>query len=145
MEYNRTSGFLTCVSTGGPASSVTWKKDSVDTNFSRSQTITDTESATYVNRLSLNQDPANVVGVHTCYVNNLRGTSETLSLQLRGEVNNVKNKDLQVTDPGEAIWVNPQANIIIKQICYERCIATFFCQNITVCHFNEKVCYFDVN
>ena len=83
MEYNRTSGFLTCVSTDGPASSVAWRRDNVDTNF--------------------NQDPANVVGVHTCYVNNLRGTSETLSLQLRGEANTVKNKDLQVTDPVEAL------------------------------------------
>ena len=113
MEYNRTSGFLTCVSTGGPASSVAWRRDNVDTNFSRSQTIADRESATYVNRLSLNQDPANVVGVHTCYVNNLRGTSETLSLQLRGEANNVKNKDLQVKDPREALWVNPLANNIL--------------------------------
>ncbi len=39
-----------------------------------------------------------------------------------------------------------QTTRTIVQICYERCIATLFCQNNTeVCHFNKKVCYFDVN
>ena len=33
-----------------------------------------------------------------------------------------------------------------RLICYEKCIATFFCQNnMEVCHFNRKVNYFDVN
>ena len=36
--------------------------------------------------------------------------------------------------------------MIEHRICYEKCIATFFCQNnMKVCHFNKKVSCFDVN
>ena len=75
---------LTCMSTGGPATTVTWMKDNqilqIDGRIYRQkQRIIHTSNATYENIL-YSDDAANLVGVLTCIVENARGRSEmTLS------------------------------------------------------------------
>ena len=78
---------LTCVSTGGPATTVMWMKDNqiLQTDgpiYRQEQRITDSDNATYENSVYA-ADAANLVGVFTCIVENARGMSK-MSLSTNG-------------------------------------------------------------
>ena len=78
MTYESGSQTLVCTSTGGPATSVTWSRDNtplvVDgTTYEHSQIITDTNTATYQNRLRIVSKSSSLSGSYTCYVANSRG------------------------------------------------------------------------
>ena len=80
LVYNPSTLTLTCTSTGGPATTVTWRKNGavveVDgTTYDQSQRVVDTRTATYDNVLS-SADIANFVGMFSCSVNNSRGGSD---------------------------------------------------------------------
>ena len=79
VTYERSSQTLVCNSTGGPATSVTWSRDDtplvVDgTTYEHSQIITDTDTATYQNRLRI-VHRSSQSHVYTCTVSNLWGNS----------------------------------------------------------------------
>ena len=66
---------LTCVSSGGPASSVNWTRNGValttgGADFTTSQTLVDTEQATYHNTLTASGQEL-LQGNFTCTVGNL--------------------------------------------------------------------------
>ena len=80
LLYNRSTLTLTCTSTGGPATTVTWRKNGaaveVDgTSYHQSQRVVNARTATYVSVLS-SADIANFVGNFTCRVNNSRVASD---------------------------------------------------------------------
>ena len=80
LVFNRSTLTLTCSSTGGPATTVTWRKNGavveVDgTTYHQSQRVVDTTTATYDNILS-SADIANFMGTFTCSVSNSRGGSD---------------------------------------------------------------------
>ena len=78
---------LTCVSTGGPATTVTWTRDgailSNDANYVFAKTVTDQLTATYNNVLTVTgREPGN----YTCSVANVRtAPPDTASLTVAGE------------------------------------------------------------
>ena len=78
---------LTCVSTGGPATTVTWTRDgtilSYDANHMFTKTVTNTLTATYNNTLTVTgREP----GSYTCSVANVRtAPPATASLNVAGE------------------------------------------------------------
>ncbi len=67
---------LTCISTGGPATTVTWERDGVqlmnDSPYSISQVVENTVQAVYSNRLSVT---GRLTGSYRCSVNNIRGST----------------------------------------------------------------------
>ena len=70
---------LTCVSSGGPATTVTWMKNNQiltidDKSYQQSQSLTNTALATYENILYFD-NATNLVGYFTCTVQNARGNS----------------------------------------------------------------------
>ena len=80
LLYNRSILTLTCTSTGGPATTVTWRKNGavveVDgTTYHQSQSVVDTRTATYENTLSSGV-AANFAGTFTCSVSNTRGNRD---------------------------------------------------------------------
>ena len=90
VQYNRSSHTITCTSTGGPATHVTWYKDDAQINmvsneggiYEHSQIITDTVSATYENRLRIVDKSSETAGTYTCEVRNPRGSrNESLYIQ----------------------------------------------------------------
>ena len=86
VVFNRSSTTLTCTSTGGSPTTVTWKKNGAPVNkslYEQSQRLVDAESATYENVL-FNDNVANFVGAFTCEVSNVRGTIEETE-ELNGE------------------------------------------------------------
>ena len=77
LLYNRSTVTLTCTSTGGPATTVTWRKNGavleVDgTIYHQSQRVVNARTATYENILVLIGEPDNVIGNYTCLVRNKR-------------------------------------------------------------------------
>ena len=83
--FDRNTTTLTCTSTGGPPTTVTWRKNGVlvnDSLYHQSQRVVNTESATYENVL-FNDDVANFVGMFTCEVSNVRGVAEE-TVELNG-------------------------------------------------------------
>ena len=86
LYYNASTGVLTCVSTGGPATEVEWWRNGVtETSFPISQMVSNTVTSTYANTLLLNGEPVTVIGNYSCAVTNTRGTTiATSHVELRG-------------------------------------------------------------
>ena len=70
---------LTCTSSGGPATHVTWRRNCVvlpnNAMYLQSQLVTQTQSATYQNSLVISDAVTERDGVYTCSVSNARGYS----------------------------------------------------------------------
>ena len=85
LLFDRNSTTLTCTSTGGPPTTVSWRKNGVAVDLSiyeQSQRLVDAESATYQSVL-FNDIVTNFVGTFTCEISNVRVTvpvQETLEL-----------------------------------------------------------------
>ena len=94
IEYDRTNQIITCTSTGGPATDVTWLKDNVTIRLSmesnedlyeHSQIIIDLTSAIYENRLRIVDKSSEAAGNYICEVTNSRGGMNG-SLYIQGNV-----------------------------------------------------------
>ena len=75
---------LTCTSTGGPASTVSWRRDgtmlSDNSTYCITSEVTDAETATYIHTLTV---IGRLVGEYLCNVSNIRtpsGSSKTLTV-----------------------------------------------------------------
>ena len=81
MVYDEESRSVRCISTGSPATVVSWMKDGViidepSTDYTLTQTITDRATSTYNNILTVNEGaPGGVTGTYTCTVTNDIGTA----------------------------------------------------------------------
>ena len=81
LRYDNQSRTLTCTSTGGPATTVTWRKDEVviTLNATHQQTkiVVDPVMSTYQTVLTIDPsvDQSDIVGSYNCTVENARGRS----------------------------------------------------------------------
>ena len=83
--------FLTCISIGGPATTVTWRKDGVvippNATYQQTKRVIDNSTSTYQTVLTI--DPSvgrsGIVGTYNCTVENARGESSMI-LVVAGEV-----------------------------------------------------------
>ena len=88
--YEEESRTLTCVSTGSPATTVSWMRNglSIDdsTGYTLTQTVTDRVSSTYSNVLRISEGaPGGVAGTYSCTVSNELGSdSDVLSAVGKG-------------------------------------------------------------
>ena len=78
LTYQEEFRTLTCVSTGSPATTVSWMRDGQpliidDSTYHLTQTITDRSSSTYSNVLTVS-DPSGVAGTYNCTVTNDLGS-----------------------------------------------------------------------
>ena len=81
---------LTCTSTGGPATTVSWRRDgtmlSDDNTYSITSQVTDTVTATYTHTLTVT---GRLLGLYQCNVSNIRtpsGSSRSLTVGKRHEI-----------------------------------------------------------
>ena len=83
ISYSSADQTLTCTSTGGPATTVVWRQNCIilqesDSNYMQSQTVTNTQTATYENTLRVVGANATISdGIYTCSVSNSRGSAST--------------------------------------------------------------------
>ena len=83
LVYSETTRSLTCTSTGGPATTVTWRKDGANiaidgTTYQQTQVVTDTATGTYQTVLTIAQSVTDVFGTYSCTVGNTRGISAAI-------------------------------------------------------------------
>ena len=68
---------LTCTSSSGPATSVTWRRNCAvlpnNNMYQQIQAVTQTQTATYQNTLMIDSAVTDRDGVYTCSVTNTRG------------------------------------------------------------------------
>ena len=96
LVFDKDQQALTCISTGGPPTTVSWIKDAqtidVDGNTYRQiQTITDSINATFMTTIFINTtlDQNKIVGNYSCIVNNSRvlyqDDSQHVSFEIQGK------------------------------------------------------------
>ena len=85
LTYDDQSRTLTCTSTGGPATTVTWRRDGVvitlGATYQQTKSLVDSVASTYETVLIIDQslDQRNIAGTYNCTVENARGeSSETV-------------------------------------------------------------------
>ena len=83
LTYNDQSSTLTCTSTGGPATSVTWRRNglviAINDTYQQTKKLVDPVNGTYQTVLTIDPSVGQIVGTYTCTVENIRGeSSETL-------------------------------------------------------------------
>ena len=72
---------LTCISTGGPATTVTWTRDSVTVTDGTETVLDDPETAQYNHTLTVT---GLLPGVYTCTVENDKPSSDSASITVQG-------------------------------------------------------------
>ena len=81
LRYDSQSRTLTCTSTGGPATTVTWRRDGVVITLSathqQAKRVVDPVAGTYQTVLTIDPSvsPSDIVGAYNCTVENARGRS----------------------------------------------------------------------
>ena len=73
---------LTCISTGGPATTVTWTRDSATVTGSVT-VLDDAETATYTHTLTVT---GRQEGVYMCTVENGKPSNDSTSLRVQGKI-----------------------------------------------------------
>ena len=75
---------LTCISTGGPATTVTWTRDSTTTVTEGTETVLDDpETAQYTHTLTVTTG-----GEYTCTVKNNKPSSDSATITIGGMLSN---------------------------------------------------------
>ena len=90
LSYSFVTRTLSCISSGGPATTVTWTKESMSllsssTTHIQSQRVVDTITSTYHNLLFINsRDIRDYNATYGCTVSNSRGNSSQLVQKING-------------------------------------------------------------
>ena len=81
MTFDDQSRTLTCTSTAGPATTVTWRRDGVvitlNATYQQTKSVIDAVNGTYQTLLTINRSvgQCSIVGTYNCTVENVRGRS----------------------------------------------------------------------
>ena len=81
MTYDPSTQTLTCISTGGPATTVTWTRDSTTVTQGTQTVLNDPETAQYTHTLTVTTE-----GVYTCTVTNNKPSSTSASITVAGMI-----------------------------------------------------------
>ena len=87
LRYDNQSRTLTCTSTGGPATTVTWRRDEVviTLNATHQQTKRVVDPVMGIYQIVLTIDPSvDIVGTYNCTVQNARGSASAATLTVAG-------------------------------------------------------------
>ena len=76
---------LTCISTGGPATTVTWTRDSVIITEGNETVLDDPETAQYTHSLTVTSG-----GLYTCTVSNDKPSTASATINIQGIIHTVQ-------------------------------------------------------
>ena len=79
LMFDSDQGTLTCISTGGPATTVTWTRDSTTVTQGTQTVLNDPVTAQYTHTL-----PVTTAGQYTCIVANNKPSSASANITLQG-------------------------------------------------------------
>ena len=93
LGYDNQSRTLTCTSTGGPATTVTWRRNgnmiTLNATHKQTQIVTNATTSTYQTLLTIGSsvNQSDIVGTYSCTVENNRGRSSlTRVVAVNGEL-----------------------------------------------------------
>ena len=72
---------LTCISTGGPATTVTWTRGSAEVVGDTKTELDNTENARYTHTLTVTE---RLVGLYTCTVANNKPSNDSANITIEG-------------------------------------------------------------
>ena len=75
---------LTCISTGGPATTVTWTRDSGEVVGDTETVLNDPVTAQYTHTLTVT---GRLVGLYTCTVTNNKPSNDSANITIEGILN----------------------------------------------------------
>ena len=78
---------LTCISTGGPATTVTWTRDSVDAIGDTETVLNDPVTAQYIHTLTVSEL---LGGLYTCTVTNDKPSTASANINIQGIIHTVQ-------------------------------------------------------
>ena len=78
---------LTCISTGGPATTVTWTRDSAEIVGDTDTVLNDPETAQYTHTLTVTEI---LVGLYTCTVSNDKPSLASANINIQGIIHTVQ-------------------------------------------------------
>ena len=81
MTFDPSQLTLTCISTGGPATTVTWARYSTTVTQGNETVLNDPETAQYTHTLTVT-----TAGDYMCTVSNAKPSSASASITLEGNV-----------------------------------------------------------
>ena len=88
FAFDGVSRTLTCTSTGGPATNVTWRRDGAvitpNTTYQQIQIVTDATAGTHQTVLTLAKSAGEYDSNYSCSVQNIRGTSNSMQILVYG-------------------------------------------------------------
>ena len=87
MTFDTDQMTLTCISTGGPATTVTWTRDSITVTEGNEPVLDDPETAQYTHTLNVTTG-----GEYTCTVSNNKPSSASASIILGSMCSSTNNK-----------------------------------------------------
>ena len=94
---------LTCISTGGPATTVTWARDSTTVTEGTETVLDDPVTAQYTHTLTVN---GKVEGNYTCTVINNKPSHDSASITLQGvAVTETKCIYCSFYSPSDLCWL----------------------------------------
>ena len=79
MTFDSDQMTLTCISTGGPATTVTWTRDSITVDEGTETVLNNAVTAQYTHTLTVTTG-----GEYTCTVSNNKPSSDSASITLTG-------------------------------------------------------------
>ena len=79
VTYDPTTRTLTCISTGGPATTVTWTRDSTTVTEGNETVLNDPVTANYTHSLTVTTG-----GLYTCNVTNNKPSSASANITVTG-------------------------------------------------------------
>ena len=115
---------LTCSSTGGPATTVTWTRDSVTVTEGNETVLDNQVTATYTHTLT-----ATSAGEYTCTVNNDKPSTASANITVEGIVHVIILLTLGV-HAQRGLWYLVSVSVCLR-VCYHSSvdIAHFYAQN----------------
>ena len=81
MTFDSVEMTLTCISTGGPATTVTWTRDSITVTEGNETVLNNAETAQYTHTLTVTTG-----GEYTCTVSNNKPSSDSASTTVPGMI-----------------------------------------------------------
>ena len=79
LIYDETTRSFTCTSTGGPATTVTWRKNgaviTINATYQQTQVVTNSSTGAYETVLTIAQSVSDISGRYSCTIRNSGGTS----------------------------------------------------------------------
>ena len=84
LNNNSLSRTLTCTSTGGPATNVTWRRDwaviTLNATYQQTKRVVNAATGTYQTVLTISESvsQSDIAGLYSCTVENVRGSSSRI-------------------------------------------------------------------